>query len=40
MLTSQGADFDLRPEDLPLEVIRLAGHLHLTAWSPQERAEP
>jgi ribokinase len=33
MLTSQGADFDLRPDDLPVEVIRQAGHLHLTAWS-------
>ena len=33
MLTSQGADFDLRPEELPVEVIQSAGHVHLTAWS-------
>ncbi|WP_299429514.1 carbohydrate kinase family protein, partial [uncultured Meiothermus sp.] len=33
MLTSQGADFDLRPEVVPVEVIRQAGHLHVTAWS-------
>ena len=33
MLTSQGADFDLRPEEVPVEVIRQAGHLHVTAWS-------
>lgn len=33
MLTSQGADFDLRPEELPLEVIQSAGHIHITAWS-------
>lgn len=33
MLTSQGADFDLRPEEVPVEVIRGAGHLHVTAWS-------
>ncbi len=33
MLTSQGADFDLRPEEVPVEVIKQAGHLHVTAWS-------
>jgi len=33
MLTSQGADFDLRPEKVPVEVILQAGHLHITAWS-------
>jgi len=33
MLTSQGADFDLRPEEVPVEVIQQAGHLHVTAWS-------
>lgn len=33
MLTSQGADFDLRPEELPVEIIESAGHVHITAWS-------
>jgi len=33
MLTSQGADFKLLPEEVPAEVIRQAGHLHVTAWS-------
>lgn len=33
MLTSQGADFDLRPQEVPVEVIQQAGHLHVTAWS-------
>lgn len=33
MLTAQGADFDLLPEDLPLETIQAASHVHLTAWS-------
>ena len=33
MLTSQGADWELRPEELPREVLGQAGHLHLTAWS-------
>jgi ribokinase len=33
MLTSQGADFDLRPEEVPVEVIQQAAHLHVTAWS-------
>ncbi|WP_027882956.1 carbohydrate kinase family protein [Meiothermus rufus] len=33
MLTSQGADFELRPEEVPLEVLRQGQHLHLTAWS-------
>ncbi|MCX7600709.1 MAG: sugar kinase [Meiothermus sp.] len=33
MLTSQGADFELRPEEVPVEIIRQAGHLHVTAWS-------
>jgi ribokinase len=33
MLTSQGADFDLRPEELPVEVIQSASHIHITAWS-------
>ncbi len=33
MLSSQGADFDLRPDELPKAVIQTAGHVHLTAWS-------
>lgn len=33
MVSSQGADFDLRPGELPIEVIQSAKHVHLTAWS-------
>ncbi|GHF34122.1 sugar/nucleoside kinase (ribokinase family) [Deinococcus metalli] len=33
MLTGQGADWELLPGELPLDVLRRAGHLHLTAWS-------
>lgn len=33
MLSSQGADWYLSPEDLPLADLRQARHLHLTAWS-------
>ena len=33
MLTGQGADWELLPADLPLDVLRGARHLHLTAWS-------
>lgn len=33
MLTGQGADWELLPEELPCEVLTGAGHLHLTAWS-------
>lgn len=33
MLTGQGADWALLPEDLPRETLQQAGHLHLTAWS-------
>lgn len=33
MLTSQGADFDLEPEEIPAAVVRAAGHVHVTAWS-------
>jgi ribokinase len=33
MLSSQGADFDLKPEELPVEVIQQSAHLHITAWS-------
>jgi ribokinase len=33
MVTNQGADFALRPEDLPRDVLASASHVHLTAWS-------
>ncbi|WP_291429823.1 carbohydrate kinase family protein [Deinococcus sp.] len=33
MLTGQGADWELLPEELPLDTLRGAAHLHLTAWS-------
>ncbi|ABF44719.1 MULTISPECIES: carbohydrate kinase family protein [Deinococcus] len=33
MLTGQGADWELLPEELPRDVLRGARHLHLTAWS-------
>ena len=33
MLTGQGADWELLPGELPLDTLRGAGHLHLTAWS-------
>ncbi|WP_034387882.1 carbohydrate kinase family protein [Deinococcus sp. YIM 77859] len=33
MLTGQGADWELLPEELPREVLQTARHLHLTAWS-------
>ncbi|WP_043816858.1 carbohydrate kinase family protein [Deinococcus maricopensis] len=33
MLTGQGADWELLPEELPESVLRRARHLHLTAWS-------
>lgn len=33
MLTSQGADFYLQPDELPRDAFTLAGHVHLTAWS-------
>ncbi|GAA5514528.1 ATP-dependent 6-phosphofructokinase [Deinococcus carri] len=33
MLTGQGADWELLPQELPQEVLRGARHLHLTAWS-------
>ena len=33
MLSSQGADFRLEPEELPTAAIRAAGHVHITAWS-------
>jgi ribokinase len=33
MVSGRGADFYLLPSELPTEVVRRAGHLHLTAWS-------
>lgn len=33
MLTGQGADWELLPQDLPTQVLQGARHLHLTAWS-------
>lgn len=33
MLTGQGADWELLPEELPRQTLQSAGHLHLTAWS-------
>jgi len=33
MLTGQGADWELLPGELPVEVLRGGKHLHLTAWS-------
>ncbi|HUF97797.1 MAG TPA: carbohydrate kinase family protein [Ilumatobacter sp.] len=33
MVSGQGADFDLRTDELPYEALGAADHLHLTAWS-------
>ncbi len=33
MVSGHGADFYLLPSELPLALLRQAGHLHLTAWS-------
>ncbi len=33
MLTNQGADFFLLPDELPQDVIAGAKHVHITAWS-------
>jgi ribokinase len=33
MVTNQGADFHLLPEDLPEEVLRNCAHVHVTGWS-------
>ena len=33
MVTNQGADFHLLPEDLPEETLRTCAHLHIAAWS-------
>jgi ribokinase len=33
MVTNQGADFQLLPADLPVDALRAARHVHITAWS-------
>jgi sugar/nucleoside kinase (ribokinase family) len=33
MVTNQGADFHLLPEDLPEAALQAAAHVHITAWS-------
>lgn len=33
MVTNQGADFHLLPEDLPEAALRSCAHVHITAWS-------
>jgi ribokinase len=33
MVTNQGADFYLRPADLPEDALRACSHIHITAWS-------
>lgn len=33
MVTNQGADFDLRPDDLPEDALSNTSHVHITAWS-------
>ena len=33
MVTNQGADFHLLPENLPEQVLRSCAHVHITAWS-------
>jgi ribokinase len=33
MVTNQGADFQLLPENLPEDALRAARHVHITAWS-------
>jgi sugar/nucleoside kinase (ribokinase family) len=33
MLTAQGADFTLRPDQVPTAFLERASHLHLSAWS-------
>jgi ribokinase len=33
MVTNQGADFYLLPEDLPEQMLRECGHVHITGWS-------
>lgn len=33
MVTNQGADFQLRPQDLPPGLLTNCAHVHITAWS-------
>ena len=33
MVTNQGADFHLQPAELPIDALRSAVHVHITAWS-------
>lgn len=33
MVSGQGADFNLFPSELPIDILKSANHLHLTAWS-------
>jgi ribokinase len=33
MVTNQGADFHLLPEDLPVDALHACSHVHITAWS-------
>lgn len=33
MVTNQGADFHLLPDQLPAEALRAGAHVHLTGWS-------
>ncbi|HWG84637.1 MAG TPA: PfkB family carbohydrate kinase [Deinococcales bacterium] len=33
MLTSQGADFYLEADEVPVGAVQQAGHVHITAWS-------
>jgi ribokinase len=33
MVSGQGADFNLFPSELPIDMIKSTKHLHLTAWS-------
>lgn len=33
MVTNQGADFHLLPEDLSEEILQTCAHVHITAWS-------
>ncbi|NQU68105.1 MAG: sugar kinase [Candidatus Marinimicrobia bacterium] len=33
MVSGQGADFYLLPSELPIDIVKDARHLHLTAWS-------
>ncbi len=33
MISSQGADFKMLPEELPVSAIQNASHVHITAWS-------